>query len=64
MTITKWYTISEYVDINTGEIIDKKIAMKKYIKIKTIKKTEINENIGIIKYITECKENGQTKLFE
>lgn len=60
----KWYTIAEYVDIETGELINKKEYKKNYYKIKINKKIEIKENHGIIKYITECKEHRQTRLFE
>jgi len=62
MTIKKWFTVSEYVDMDTGEILEKKIFTKEYYKVKTIKKIEINENNGIRKYIHECKHRGQGRL--
>jgi hypothetical protein len=59
--ISKWYTISEWIDIETGEILHKKV-IKNYYKIKTIKKIEINENSGIIKYTNECRNINQQRL--
>lgn len=62
----KWFTVSEYVDIETGELIPKSEIENGiyYIKNKT-KSHEINEqqNYGIRKFINECKRTGQTKLF-
>lgn len=63
-TIKKWYTVSEYVDISTGELLSRKEVEKNYYKLMTIRKVEITENHGIIKYITECRKTGQTRLFE
>jgi len=60
----KWYTMTEYVDIETGELISKSEYEKNYYKIKNNKKIEITENHGIIKYITECRQHGQKRLFE
>jgi hypothetical protein len=59
--ISKWYTISEWIDVETGEILHKEV-IKNYYKIKTTKKIEINENQGIIKYTNECRNIGQRKL--
>ena len=59
--IKKWYTISEWVDIETGEILHKQV-IKDYYKINTKKTLEINENTGIIKYTNECRNIRQTKL--
>lgn len=63
-TIKKWYTVSEYIDIETGELIGKKEVEKNYHKLKTNRKVEITENHGIIKYITECRNTRQQRLFE
>lgn len=62
MKITKWYTTTEWVDIETGEIISKDIAMNEYYVTNKTKKTELNENYGIIKYINECRRRNQQKL--
>jgi hypothetical protein len=62
-TLKKWYTEIQYVDIETGEIIDKKVFTEKYYKTNQTRKIEIYENYGIIKYITECRNRNQTKLF-
>lgn len=59
----KWYGMSEYVDVHTGEIISKAEYEREYIKIKTNKKYEVNETYGIIRYTIECERNRQTKLF-
>jgi hypothetical protein len=64
MKINKWYTISEYVDIETGEIINKLKHSKEYYTIKKTKKIEIHENYGTIKYIYECRNKGQTRIFD
>ena len=61
MKITKWYTISEWIDVETGEILHREV-IKDYYKIKTTKKIEINENQGIIKYTNECRNIGQQRL--
>lgn len=60
----KWFTISEHVDIETGEIITKKEFEKNYYKVGITKKTEINENNGIIKYTTESRRTNQTRIWE
>jgi hypothetical protein len=59
--IKKWFTISEWVDIETGEILAKEI-IKDYYKIQTTKKIEINGNQGIIKYTNECRNIKQQRL--
>jgi len=62
-TLKKWYTESQYVDIETGEIITKQQYENEYYKVKTNRKIEITDNYGIIKYITECRARNQTRLF-
>lgn len=60
----KWITISEYVDITTGEIITKSEYEREYYKVKKPTKTiEYNEKYRIIRYTNECRKHEQTKLF-
>lgn len=64
--IQKWFTESEYVDIETGEIIKKyQVETKEYYITNKSLKYEFDEirKIGIRKYINECRTTGQTKLF-
>lgn len=63
MKITKWYTTTEYVDIETGEMLPKNVAVREYYIINKTKKTELNENYGLIKYINECRRTKQQTLF-
>lgn len=58
----KWRTKSQYVDIQTGEIITESEYKRNYIKIKTTKNTHINEKYGIREFTHECERNRQTKL--
>lgn len=68
--IEKWITISEYVDLLTGEIITKSLYEREYYKIRTTKKVEIKEVIikreikkyGYVKYTNECRKNQQLRL--
>lgn len=53
----KWQSKTTYVDIDTGEIIDKR-KIKEYIIIKTIRKTKNYKN----EYIRECKRTPQTRI--
>lgn len=62
--IKKWYTITEYVDTETGELITKQKFEKEYYKINSTRKIEIHENYGTIKYINECRPTRQTRLFK
>lgn len=62
----KWTSQTEYVDIDTGEIITKKQQEKEYIIIKTKKHVKINNenNIARVRYTNECTKTGkQKKLF-
>jgi hypothetical protein len=61
-TLKKWYTTSEFVDVDTGELINKKEFEKDYHKIQTTRKIEIKEDYGIIKYLHECRSTRQTRL--
>lgn len=63
-TVKRWYATSEYVDVDTGEILTRsQFERLDYVKLKTTKKYEINGNIGIIKHQIECEVNRQKKLF-
>lgn len=70
--VTKWNTIVEYVDIETGEIISKSNFERNYYRIRSTKSTEIKEvkisneilNYGYVKYTSECRRKPkQGKLF-
>lgn len=60
---TKWITMNEYVDKETGEFITEKTKNKDYITINKTKKVIINGNYGYITYTNECERNRQTRLF-
>ena len=62
MKINKWYTQTEFVDIETGEIIRKSVFEKEYYKIKINKKIQINGNNGTITYQYECRPTRQGRL--
>ena len=60
----KWYSITEYIDISTGEIISKsEYEREKYITIKINKTYKINKDNGIIKYSRECEKNRQLEIW-
>lgn len=60
----KWYSITEYVDISTGEIISKNEYQRKgYKTIKISKTIKIEKNNGIIKYSRECEKNRQLEIW-
>lgn len=60
----KWYSITEYVDISTGEIINKsEYQRKRYKTIKISKTIKIDKNNGIIKYIRECEKDRQLEIW-
>ncbi|WNK14255.1 MAG: hypothetical protein [Microvirus sp.] len=66
MEIEKYWTTTEYIDIDTGEIISKKNATENYIIIKKQRHVNIKQeikhrrkyNIGIVTYRYECTKNG------
>jgi len=60
--VKKWYSVSEYVDQETGEIITKNEFTKNYYKVKNTKKYEINGTNGTIKHCTECRKHGQERI--
>lgn len=63
--ITRWFTINEYYDRDTGEEIPLQ-ELKKYIIIKKTSSYEFNETkrtkTGIKKIINECWKSEQLKL--
>lgn len=59
----RWITVSEYVDIETGEIITKSLYEREYIIIRKTKKYEDSGNYNIAKWVNECRRHGQTKLW-
>ena len=63
--LVTWKTDSIYVDVETGEIINKiRLKNGEYIKIKSNSKIKTNENGNKSKTITtECREN-QSRLFQ
>lgn len=56
----KWSSKSTYVDVETGEILNKKKVTESYVIIKTIK---YYKNDKRIEYIRQCKETRQQKLW-
>ena len=59
----RWVTISEYVDIETGELITKSKYEREYYMIKKTKKVTENDKYRIITFTNECRPKGQTKLW-
>ncbi len=59
----KWYTETEYVDVETGEMLTKEAAVKDYIIKTTIKTVKIDGNNGKIKYQRQCERSRQCRLF-
>lgn len=61
--VTKWYTIVEIVDIETGEVISKSEYERRNLRIiKKIKKHEIRGTIGTIRHEWHAREHEQTKM--
>lgn len=58
----RWYTIREFVDIETGEIIPKK-REQEYYKIGTEIKYEVSEKFKIKKILVHGKPTRQQRLF-
>lgn len=59
-----WTTVIEYVDVTTGELINKKEAVRNYdIKKATKPKYEYRGKDSIRKYTHECKPTTRIKLF-
>lgn len=60
----KWITQTEYVDVETGEVLTKSEKERNYYTTgKSQKKIEENGNYRIKKYIYECRRNNQTRLW-
>ena len=64
MKTARWVSESIYVDVDTGEIINRnRLKYGEYIKIKSNTKIKTNENGNKSKTITtECRAN-QSRLF-
>jgi len=71
--MNNYISISEYYDVENGEQISKKLAIRDYDIIKKIKQTKITDETQargyeyktiIITYINECKTKTQLKLFK
>jgi hypothetical protein len=55
----KYYSISEYIDIETGEILTAYEAQNKYEKIKYEKSYESDDRKTITKYQYQCRRIGE-----
>ena len=63
--VQTWKTESDWVDIETGEIIEKKrIKNGEYILIKTTKNYKKDGETNIKQYCYECRRSKQKRLFE
>lgn len=62
----KWKTISTYIDVDTGEIIEKEIAQEQYTIIHKNKKHNVHRKTGITTITYECRKNKykQRNIFE
>lgn len=62
--VTKWYTIIENVNNETGEILRQKLNPDEYIVIRKQKpKYKIQDGKGYKTITNECEPNRQRKLF-
>lgn len=59
----KWNTKTEYVDIETGEVITKEKAIQAYVIIKKTKNVKIYKKTGTITWVNQCRTSIQLKLF-
>ena len=60
----RWLTESIYVDVETGEIINKnRLQNGEYIKVKSNTKIKTNDNNKSKTITTECKPSGQGRIF-
>lgn len=61
----KWTTTSEWVDVETGEVITKENAKQNYNITRKIKKYEYDKNheSGRTKITNECRKSTQLKIF-
>lgn len=62
MNETKWISKTEYVDIETGEVINNK-EVKNYIIINKKKHVKFENNAGTITWTNECRKSKQGRLF-
>lgn len=60
--IKRWYTIREFIDIETGEIINKE-QEQDYIKVGNEIKYDQSEKYNIKKILVYGKVSRQQKLF-
>jgi hypothetical protein len=61
---TRWITKSEYVDGETGEIINKqRVINSEFYKLKQTVNYECSKDQKIRNLINECRRTGQTNLF-
>tara|TARA_B100000768_G_C10921453_1_gene225827 strand:- start:35 stop:280 length:246 start_codon:yes stop_codon:yes gene_type:complete len=61
---TRWITKSEYVNVETGEIISKqRVLNSEFYKLKQTVNYESSNRGKIRNLINECKETGQTNIF-
>lgn len=58
----KWYTMTEWVDIDTGEMIPKHEKEKNYRIVGSEIKEEKYTTHGVRTYIRMCKQKEQLKL--
>lgn len=59
-----WLTVSQYVDVDTGEIIVKeRVKNGEYYKLKQQIYYESEENRKIKRITSECRRSSQQRLF-
>lgn len=59
----KWKTESIYVDIDTGEMLNKETVIRQYKIIHKKKTSHVYKQTGTVKYTNECRTTNQLKLF-
>ena len=64
--ITQWKSVSLFVDVDTGEIInvtnERQLKYLDYIIINKTKKFRQDDKLGIIEYTNECRKCGQRRI--
>lgn len=62
----QWLTLTEYVSLETGEIITKSEKEREYYTVKKVRTidTESNEKYNFIKWQYHCRRNGQLEIFK
>jgi hypothetical protein len=59
----KWYTVSQYVDVETGELLSKsQIERERWVKVGSSYEIEYNDNYNTKKYTNEYERNRQTRI--